>query len=378
MKLNVWSKPSKFLCERGYEYDEAGLIETHRFIYLFFDQNALDNHNNKTTIKGQQIYGKAIQINLSVSKGGNDNIDLPPWVRGSNNSTYMTCGMYIYDTIFETDITNIYSARFILNDALVSSTTNDYDIKKAMTNGTNIYCKDIRDDQNKKDAISSNIYEFAPNIPDPIYYTIRQQEIVEDDAFCLTSLNTIVEHEGNELYDQDTRVSVMNMTLIATLEPKMKQKIYDLQAQIHKSDYGIKMYDSTELSNELLYQDFESMQNGYTYIYDTNEGVNIVRTAKSFIPFTKYQFKDKLQYDLERTLIAIKNHARDIEQEFGPVRLHFTPLYFGDKSDVYFKDWKKDNQPTLCDKLDVDNGFKVQNSITDQLNDYSEYDDDDD
>jgi len=372
MKLDVWSKPSKYMSERGYEYEDAGLIETHRFIYLFFDQNALDNHESKNIINGQRIYGKAIQINLSVSHGGSDNIDLPPWIRGTDNSTYITCGMYIYDTIFETDITNIYSARFILNESLISSTTNDYNIKKAMLNGTNIYSKDIRDKPEKKAIISASIYEFAPSVPDPMYYTVRHQEAVEDDMYCLTSIDTVVEHEGKDLYDTDTRVSVMNMSLISTLEPKMKQRIYDLQSQINKSDRRIKMYNSVDLSDELLYQDFESMQNGFTYIYDTNAGTNIVKTSKSFMPFAKYQFNDKLQYDLERTLIAIKNHAKCIEKEFGPVRIHFTPLYFGDKADVYFKDWKPENQPIIANKYDVDNGFKVQNNINTQLVDCNE------
>lgn len=370
MKLNVWSKPTRYLSERGYEYEESGLLETQRFIYLFFDENAIENHKLKREIHGNLIYGKAIQINLSVSHGGSDNIDLPPWVRGSDNSTYITCGMYIYDTIFENSITNIYSAKFILNDSLLTSTTNDYDIRKAMLNGTNIYSKDIRDKPEKKSIITSQIYEYAPNIPDPLYYTVRHQEVVEGDMYCLTNIDSVIEHEGKDLYDTDTRISVMNMTLIQTLEPQMKKKIYDLQSQIKNSCHGIKMYDSTELSDLLLYQDFESMQNGYTYIYDTNAGANIVQTSKSYLPFRKYQFNDKLQFELERTLESIKNHAKLIEKEFGPVRIHFTPLYFGDKTDTYFKDWRMDNQPTLNDKMDIDNGFKVQNSISNAISDY--------
>lgn len=370
MKLDVWSKPTKYLSERGYEYEESGLLETQRFIYLFFDDNALENHKLKQENRGDIIYGKAIQINLSVSQGGNENIDLPPWVRGSKNSTYITCGMYIYDTVFETSITNIYSARFILNDSLITSTTNDYDINKAMRNGTNIYTKDFRDKPEKKAIISSQIFECAPNIPDPIYYTVRHQETVEGDLYSLTNIDSVIEHEGKDLYDTDTRISVMNMTLIHTLEPQMKRKIYDLQTQLKNSDYGIKMYDSTELSDLLLYQDFESMQNGYTYIYDTNIGANIVRTSKSYLPFRKYQFNDKLQFELEKTLQAIRDHAKLIEKELGPVRIHFTPMYYGDKTDTYFKDWRADHQPTLNDKIDIDNSFKVQTNITNAISDY--------
>ena len=132
MKLGIWSKPDKWLAEIGYDLGQADILEAHRFIYLFFDQNALDNHNFKRTIKGETIYGKAIQINLSISKGGKDNFDLMPWMRKCDNSTHMIASMYTYDTVFDTDITNIYSAKFILNEAMISSTMNDYNLSKAM------------------------------------------------------------------------------------------------------------------------------------------------------------------------------------------------------------------------------------------------------
>ena len=39
-------------------------------------------------------------------------------------------------------------------------------------------------------------------------------------------------------------------------------------------------------------------------------------------------------------------------------------MYFGDKTDIYFKDWKADHQPVLKDKVDIDNSFKLTNEIS--------------
>ena len=138
------------------------------------------------------------------------------------------------------------------------------------------------------------------------------------------------------------------------------------------------------------------MQHGYTYIYDSQAGINVISEEKlpngkikrtGYMPFKKYQFDDKLQHDIEETIRNIKDHARDVEKQFGSVRIHFTPLYFGDKTDIFFKDWKADNQPILKDKVDIDNSFKLSNEIStlsvDAMNNESglgdsenEYDDD--
>ena len=372
MKLGIWSKPDKWLAEIGYDLGQADILEAHRFIYLFFDQNAIDNHNLKNTVKGELIYGKAIQINLSITKGGKENFDIMPWMRRCDNSTYMTATMYTYDTVFETDITNIYSAKFILNEAIISSTMNDYNTSKAMLCGENYYSKDFRNNDTKKELISRFVNVNASEIPDPIYYTIRHQELCEGDYYSLNSIGTVIEHEGKELYDDNTRVSVMNMSLIATLEPRMKKKIYDVRHQVRSSDYKLNTYDQTQLSEDLLYTEFETMQHGYTYIYDSQAGINIVSSEMvngkivkrtGYLPFKNYQFNDKLQDDIERTLRMIQNHAKEVESQFGSVRLHFTPLYFGDKTDIYFKDWKADHQPVLKDKVDIDNSFKLTNEL---------------
>ena len=373
MKIGVWSKPDKWLAEVGYDLGQADILEAHRFIYLFFDQNAIDNHELHQTVKGELIYGKAIQINLSISKGGKENITLVPWMRNNENSTHMVATMYCYDTVFETDITNIYSAKFILNEAMISGIMNDYNINKAMLCGENFYEKDFRNNRSKKEALNRFISVNSPDIPDPMYYTIKHQETCEDDLFNLNSLNTLIEHEGKDLYDDNTRISVMNMTLIDTLEPKMRKKIYDIRHQVQMSDFKINNYDQTQLSEECLYNDFQSMQHGYTYIYDSQAGINVISEEKlpngkikrtGYMPFKKYQFDDKLQHDIEETIRNIKDHARDVEKQFGSVRIHFTPLYFGDKTDIFFKDWKADNQPILKDKVDIDNSFKLSNEIS--------------
>ena len=364
---NTWNNPGKWITERGNRFDEANIIDAHRFFYMFFSNEDIEDFKMKREDSKKIYYGKAIQINLSISKGGKDNIDIVPWIRGSENSTYMTIGMYIHDVVCEKSISNYGPAKFILNESMVSSTLNDYDIRKSMVNGTNIYSKDIRDKEDKKYILSSMIMDSAPSIPDPMFYTMRQEELYEDDLYCLTSLDVVVTHVGQELFDEVTSISIMDISEMDTLEPLMRSKIYALRNSMKISDYNVNMFDSTELSKCTLYHDFMSMQHGYTYIYDTNLGVNVVKNKRSYTPFTKYQFNDKLQFDIMSTLDMIKLYAKDLEKDLGPVRLTFTPLYYGDKVDAFFKDWKIDNQPVIKKQVGIDNGSKVQNEISDIL-----------
>ena len=364
---NTWNNPGKWITERGNRFDEANIIDAHRFFYMFFSNEDIEDFKMKREDPKKIYYGKAIQINLSISKGGKDNIDIVPWIRGSENSTYMTIGMYIHDVVCEKSISNYGPAKFILNESMVSSTLNDYDIRKSMVNGANIYSKDIRDKEDKKYILSSMIMDSAPSIPDPMFYTMRQEELYEDDLYCLTSLDVVVTHVGQELFDEVTSISIMDISEMDTLEPLMRSKIYALRNSMKISDYNVNMFDSTELSKCTLYHDFMSMQHGYTYIYDTNLGVNVVKNKRSYTPFTKYQFNDKLQFDIMSTLDMIKLYAKDLEKDLGPVRLTFTPLYYGDKVDAFFKDWKIDNQPVIKKQVGIDNGSKVQNEISDIL-----------
>lgn len=375
MRVSIWDKPDRWITECGVQsFEDANILEAKRLFYLFFDKENIDNYKMRCEQRTETIHGKAIQINLSLIKGGNDNIDLVPWCRGSNNSTYMLITMYIYDTAFYGTITDFKGARFYLTEALTSGTINDYDIKKAMLSGTNIYSRDLRDKPEKIIRLQQTTLSSAPSIPEPKYYTMRQQEVIEDDMYCITSMGTSIEHEGWELLDDNTSISVMDVLEMDTLEPIMKDKLYQVRNSLRQNDFRIKMFDSTELSDYTLYQDFISMQNGYTYIYDTNMGCNIIATKKAFIPFVKHQFKDKLQYDIEKTLKTIKDYAKGVENELGSVRLTFTPLYYGDKVDAYFKDWNPDNQPTLKKQIGVDNGYKLKNDIADRSYELTEDD----
>lgn len=358
----TWQKPKEYV-EAGKGFAEAGILDAHRFFYIFFSYNDIDDFKNNRLDPKAIYYGKAIQINLSISKGGKDNVDVAPWFRGSDNSTFMSIGMYIYDVISEGSITDLSGAQFILKESLVSSTTNDYDLKKSMLLGASMYSKDLRDKPEKSIYLANNIMEDHPPIPEPEYYTIRQQEVENGDIFTILDLGTVITRLGHEIFDENTTFSIMDMTEMNAMEPILKNKIYEARNTKRMSDYKASIYDSTELSEYTLYEDFASMQHGYTYIYDTNLGVNIIKNNKSFMPFVNHQFKDKLQEDLEGTLRKIKMYASEVENELGPMRLMFTPLYYGDKSNVYFKDWKADNQPVVKDSIGLDSGTKLENEV---------------
>lgn len=370
MKLNLFNKNTQWVTEKSPMFEAANIIEAHRFIYLFFEANDVTAFKNKCEDLTTTKFGKAIQVNVSLSRGGRDTLDLVPWIRGSDNSTQMFIQMYIYDTVFDRSIGNVQNAEFILTEALTAGSTNDYDLKKTMINGVNIYSKDIRDNEMKKMMLQEKVMEGAPFICEPMYYSMTHQEACEDDVYCLTSLGNVVSHYGHELIDENTSISIMDMTEMETMEPAIKAKLYQVKYALNQSDYKIKMFDSMELSNITLYQDLMSMQHGFTYIYDSNLGSNIIRTKRAYLPFQQHQFKDKLQYDIENTLQTIQQYAKGIEKELGSVRLTFTPLYYGDKLDAYFKDWNPDNQPTIKQNIGIDNGLKIKQDISTYVDDF--------
>ncbi|MDE7100081.1 MAG: hypothetical protein K2N99_02515, partial [Malacoplasma sp.] len=246
MRLSQWNNTLSWVTDKGSLLESSGIIECHRFFYIFFDPEHLKERLLGTMDKTKSYYGKAIQINLSLNKGGKDNIDILPWFRGSGNSTYMTIGMYTYDIISQGVVDVNERTDFILNEALLSSTTNDYEIKKSILNGTNVYSKDLRDKEDLKNSVQMSLSSYAPNIPDPRFYTIKHQESVEDDVYCITSLTTSICHKGVDLLDDFTSISIMKTGDLDTLEPAMKSKIYNLRNSIRISDYKLGMCDPTE------------------------------------------------------------------------------------------------------------------------------------
>lgn len=370
MKLsNIWFKPELNIDPDKQKLDDSGILEAHRFIYLFFNKNDIENDKNNNIIQNSQINGKAIQINLSISKGGGNNIDIMPWIRGSNNSTYMTMNLYIYDTVFDTHIRNFRSAEFTLDTSLSSSTTNDYDIKRALSNGARLYSRDLKNNSELTNIVNNSLFANSPYIPEPMYYTMKQMETETNDAYCLTCLGNTVFHTGYELIDNNTRISIMDTSVMDSMNLSIRNKMYEISHMNKQSDFKVNMFDTNEFSTNMLFQDIESMQNGFIYMYDSDMGRNILKSNGSYIPFSNYQITDKIEGDLQRTIDTVEQSAKLIEKKFGHIRIQYSPLYYGNKLDVYFKDYKPDNQPIIKENTSVDNGTRIFDEISNRISD---------
>lgn len=367
-------QPKSPLILRDPNLDQSGIIETKRFLYLFFDSNEIYNYKNGTqNIPGTVILGKAIQVNMALVEGGRENIDIMPWIRGGNNSTYMVINMYTYDTRFDTNIRNIDNAEFTLVNSIAASSTNDYDLRRCITNGISLYSKDFRDDDMKKSLFEGD-NGLSPGIPEPLYYTMRQQEAEIGDVYSIQALNTVIVHFGFELVDSNTRVAIMDMSDMDTMNLQLRDRMKEIKYMVNSGSnfHDIDMYDTTQLSSEMLYGVLESLQSGYTYIYDTDFGKNIRKTKLSMIPFNKYRMKDEMVANFDRALDTVDLHAKDLEKKFGHIRLTFTPSYRGDKIDVYFKDYKPDHQPVIKNVSNIDSGEKINEEITERLSDFDD------
>lgn len=315
---------------------------------------------------------------MCLVEGGRRNIDIMPWIRGGNNSTYMVINMYTYDTRFDTTIRNIDGAEFTLVNSVACSSTNDYDLKRCITNGISLYAKEFREDEEKKRLFDEN--DLAPGIPEPLFYTLRQQENEMGDVYSIQALTSVIVHFGFELIDPDTRISVLDMNMMDTMNIQLRDRMKEIKYMVNSGSTfnDIEMYDSTQLSSEMMYSVLESLQSGCTYIYDSDEGLGFAKNKLSYIPFQKYRMKDEITSNLQRSMDTVELHGRDLERQFGHVRLTFTPSYRGDKLDIYFKDYNPDNQPVIKNKTEIDSGEKINEEITERVSDYIDNDQEDD
>lgn len=375
---------SNILCPQSFKYkdpnmEESGIIEMKRFIYLFFDSNdIIDDKNNILNPAGTTILGKAIQVNMCLVEGGRENIDIMPYLRGGRNSTYMVINMYTYDTRFDQSIRNINSAEFTLINSVAASSTNDYDLKRCITNGISLYSKEFRGDENKQYKLSDGD-SLAPGIPEPLYYTLRQQESEMNDIYTIQALTSVIVHYGFELIDNETQVAIMDKSLMDTMNIQLRDKMKEIKYMVRSGSQfnDINMYDTTQLSSEMMYNILESLQSGYIYTYDSDLGRNITTTSKSFLPFAKYRMKDEMITNMQRAIDTVELHAKDLEKQHGHLRITFTPCYRGDKIDVYFKDYAPDHQPVIKNNSQIDSGEKINEEIDERLRDLDDNSEDD-
>lgn len=366
MKLSNWNKSDSFMSDEERILKESNILEANRFIYLFFDDIDILYEKNKIKngYEDKNYIGKAILVNTSISKG--ICTDITPLFTAdinSNNISSMLMNMYIFDVVIPNSMKNVKEGMFILSNSISSCTLNDYDLRKNISCGSSFYSKEIRDNEYKKEFLDSRLLMTSPNIPDPKFYTQEHQNQMTGEYYCITSFNVSLRYEGNELIDDFTTVSIMNMNAMDTMIPQLRDKIYKVRYDNEHSDKNL--CDPTELSDLLLYNEVESMQHGFTYIYDTQMGSNILTNGNNtYLPFRKYRFNDEMKTNIERTNNNIIDYCRYIEQIFGSLRLTITPTYYGDKIDVFFKDSKPENQPVLKNNISIDNETKVVNEIS--------------
>ena len=73
-------------------------------------------------------------------------------------------------------------------------------------------------------------------------------------------------YNGSELIDNSTNISVMNMSLWDTFEPQIAVKISEIKNMVKSPSSGVNMYDMTQLSNWLLYDELQSMAWLYVHL----------------------------------------------------------------------------------------------------------------
>lgn len=319
---------------------KANIVENKRFLYLFVDRT---EYENKTV-----TIGKCAQINVSVTKGDGDAFNT------ITNYDTIDTNVYFYDVFFQNTVVDIKNAIFTLTSAFGSRIVNDFDGKQTFQHNVGLYSKLICGNTEFIDMLD-NDSEIA--IVPPIYYTSAHMYLKEFDMYGILHVDSVLVYSGEELIDTGTSVSMMDIRNWDTMVLSLKEFLGEssLKTPVSILDVSNTMFPITARTN---------IQNS-VFIYDTHDGVNI---KGGFLPFQRYYIKEKIPELFGSIKHNIESVAKELEREYGPLRLFYVPQYSGDKVKLIFKDYAIDHQPLTYTKSNVDREY----SITGVLSDFAE------
>ena len=335
------------------DLSECGITKCSRKLIFFVDKIEYE--------LGTCKFGKAIQINLSVETGNiSDSMSMFGIV--TRNSSIVKNCVYKYDVIFPNGPSDLQSAVLILQDAYTIEEINDFDDRLAYKNDMVKYNKSLCATDGKMEELAS-IRDLDRNqIPIPKYYNMKHQEYCEKENFSIIWTTYSLTYEGHELIDPNTYVEIHDVKTYDTLMTTLIQQIQ------------MKSANKTELNTVNMISDCfiitaESLLNGYSFIYDTEMGINVKSIpGVTSVPYGQFRIIENLVSNLQMLTDFIKMEAKLIEKKYGSIRMYYVPLMSGDKLDIKFKDYKQENQPDF-NKTKIDKGYTIEESLLEDIQD---------
>jgi len=331
---------------------QCGILKCSRKLIFFVDRTEF--------MMGTCRNGKAIQINLSVDVDKDSSTIRGIGLSNNLNGTNLKNSVYKYDVVFPFGTEDLRGAVMWLVDAYSVEETNDFDNKV-------VYKNDIGKYNREMCAIDGKIETLNPYrntiITLPLYYNELHQSISEGGKIpSIIWMQNKIQYEAHELIDRHTVIEVHDIKTYDTL-------IQTLIGQIQYKSSNRSELNSVNFISDCFVVTAESMLNGYSFIYDTEMGVN-VKTIPGItsVPYSQFRIKENLISNLSMLKDFVVQEAKLIEKKHGSIRLYYVPLMSGDKLDIKFKDYSPDKQPDF-NQTKLDKGYSIEENL---VEDYQE------
>ncbi|MGL4950076.1 MAG: hypothetical protein ACRC5M_06810 [Anaeroplasmataceae bacterium] len=306
--------------------------------------------------------GKAIQINLSMEEG----TDMKSFGVMSPNSNTIKNAVYKYDVFFPYGPSSIDDASMILRDAYSTEEINDFDNRNQYRNDIGLYNKELSSDTYKMEAFNSVGKLFRTSvIPLPKYYTEEQQTKEEGDAYSIIWVDHALNYDAGDLIDPFTIVEFHDIKTYDTMIPFLEREIKEKSNESNN-------INSVNIISDLFIPTTECLLNGYTFIYDTQDGMNILSNKLTSIPFAEFRIKENMIANLQGMKDLVESEAKYIEKKYGSIRMYYVPLMSGDKLSIKYKDYANENQPGF-NKTAIDKGYTIADNLLGQYNEVSNH-----
>lgn len=299
----------------------VGIIDARRTMYVFVDKVSYETKSFKTA--------KAAIINECVY---DNKFDFVHYIK-RDNAYIIRKGLY-FGTIVCGVPGDIQSENsFFTIDSAISSEKNVQPGNEVISFGTNLFSTRMRQLDNK-DLLYLDI-EYEVNSIPPQYY--NEYSMMKDlgDWTDLNSDPYSCKVETKYLIDNSTTFQFMDIEKYDTMRLELSGSIINVESKYSKS-----IAVPTNLGS--AFNSYEGK--GSIFIYDSDafgfghEGVNV---RGGYVPQGKFYDKPWVAQNLATALESFRMNCKDIEEEYGHVRVLYNPDDLGNKFKFRFKDYKQ-------------------------------------
>ncbi len=350
--------------KKAFEYNEnIGIVDARRTIYAFVDKQSYETSSFTSVI--------AAIVNECVY---DNQYDITHWYK-RDNACIIRKGLY-FGTIICAEPGKISSKGSFFNlDSAISSEKNVLPgVENVLSYGTNVFSTQFYH-LNKEELPYLDI-EYEVNSIPPQYYNeyamIRDlgdwNSLNDDPHSCKINMDCII--------DNHTTVHFMDISKYDTMRLSLRGSILNVENSFYKS-----ILIPTDVGS--AFNSYEGK--GSIFIYDSDAlGLNKcgVNVRGGYYPQGKFYHKKWVADNLATSLENFEKCCKDIEEEYGHIRVLYNPDELGNKFKFKFKDYNQSPITPLgkitdagtidCSKSDntvsgIDNGYIIDKSTTDTI-----------